>query len=466
MRCYRFTLFTMILFIGIIGLNGCESSTEPGPHDGDPAQQLIGEWIGVFDEPMVGPMEMDYDAIFMDINATDFRMVFFDGPDQVTGLVAEYDFDGASEMIITFTHAWLEEEADWVQVPDEAFGEDEVLEINLSDDGNTMVITDPDGLEFSVYKRDLSIPEAIAGEWSGGGVLLSIESTGDLEAMTPDGRDSGYLRSIENVNGNDYLLLHITESDVEADGDCSIYKLFAFELNPAGDELTLHAGDMVLVLNPLEPAEGDELVGHWLGIFDQAMLGPGDKDCNAIYFEFDETDFMLLSFLDSDPAAGHKGTYTFEYQGALELNLTHNMSEEVYGWVASEHTAVLPMRTSSDGNTMYADGPDMQSLEIQKAVRDLPGDLAGEWSMPGASLTIQATGEFHWEQDGGVQSGTLWDLGEVNGESYWLINITYDEFLAQGESDYYTLNKYELNPAGDRLTFWHGEYEFVMELET
>lgn len=217
------------------------------------------------------------------------------------------------------------------------------------------------------------------------------------------------------------------------------------------------------------PGEGepdDPIAGNWIGIFDESFVGPGDKDADVLYFEFtDDGEFMLLSFFGSDPAGGHRGTYTFdEDEGVLQLNMTHEWSDTEFDWVQDNYIQNLAAAISADGSILTVGVPGGDGMELQNVTLAIPQHLAGEWQTSGATMQIDETGTFQWTEAGAQQSGTLQDFDYPDGDSYLLVNITYCEYSAGDYCDYYTVNRYELNASGDQLTLWHGDDVIALEL--
>jgi hypothetical protein len=212
---------------------------------------------------------------------------------------------------------------------------------------------------------------------------------------------------------------------------------------------------------------GNPHYGNWIGIYDETFEGFEENECNAVFYNFSISDFMMYSFLDSDPAAGVKGLYSLNNDNEMVIYPDHVWSDETYDWDENaQDERILPLEFSSDEQTMTITTT-FGDIEVQRCNQVNPEDLEGEWGlMEGdsivASMNIEPTGGFSWEQDDQIQSGSVKKLGVVDGDNYLLFHITYCEFTTDGDADYYTVNKYSLNEAGDTFTLWHGNEE--MEL--
>lgn len=213
------------------------------------------------------------------------------------------------------------------------------------------------------------------------------------------------------------------------------------------------------------------LVGHWIGVFDELTSGPGNVDCNSMYAKFDESDFTLLSFNDNDPAGGTKATYNY-YENELETFNSQTWAENEWHPHPSPDTILVEYSLSNDDMIMNLVSPydDETEYTLYKNIPEVPELLVGEWALYdgdnlAATMTIEASGDFEWaEGEGDKQSGTLFDTGEVDGDSYLLSHITYCEFIEdEGDTDYYAMNKYVIRSDGNGLDLWHGEE--LMEME-
>lgn len=205
-------------------------------------------------------------------------------------------------------------------------------------------------------------------------------------------------------------------------------------------------------------------VGIWMAVLDEPVLGPDDEYMDVLFIEFGQSDFMILSFLYSDPAAGMKGSYVYDEEtGEIQIDVTHVLSEEVYGWMETNFSVVLPAIYSPEN-----DGIGTDEFYLERRTLSNPTEIAGTWIWDIATLEIETNGTFIWEQGEpypGIQSGMAQVFDEMNGDTYWILNLTYDTFGAGGECDYYIVNRYELSADGNELTFWHGDEMFVLALE-
>lgn len=435
--------------------------------DVQPADKLTGDWLGVFNTPLTGPMELDCNGMFASFDGTGFKLVTFMNADQVAGMKGTYEYEEEEGLLFNFSHTWDEEEADWAEIPPAEEFSQGGIGVEFSSDGNTVTITEPEGdTQFELHKHTLTIPSEADGQWVAHGMLLEVSGTGEFLMESSEGTEAGYINLIPDVGGTDYLLVHINESTIEADGLCNIYKLMGYDFNTEEDEFTLTDGEFEVVFSRLEPVDGDELVGEWFGIFNESFLGPGDKDCDAIYFQFDETDFTLLSFLESDQAAGFGGTYSFLFQGGLELEITSEWLESIFNWDDIQYTAMLPIVVSDDGNTISGTDPYGESaFELHRTERSHPSDIDGWWvyneeGQEEATFFVDHNdGSFSYNQGELVQSGYIWDIGEINGNRYLLSHIQHCDFVGLAENaDFYTINRYEVDPGGDIFNLWHGDY--------
>ncbi len=213
---------------------------------------------------------------------------------------------------------------------------------------------------------------------------------------------------------------------------------------------------------------GNPHYGSWIGFYDETFEGWDEKDCNAVFCRYETTNFLLYSFLNSDPAAGLKGLYSLNNDNEMVIYPDHVWSDETYDWDENaQDERILPLEFSSDEKTMTITTT-FGDIDVKKCSPSAPESLEGEWLMIDqdtiASMNIEASGAFSWEQDDGSQSGTISDLGEIDADKYLLSHITYCDFDAGGDSDYYVINKYELNDAGNELTMWHGDVEYTLTL--
>lgn len=213
---------------------------------------------------------------------------------------------------------------------------------------------------------------------------------------------------------------------------------------------------------------GNPHYGSWIGFYDETFEGWDEKDCNTVFYSFETADFLMCSFLDSDPAAGLKGLYSLNDDNEMVIYPDHSWSDEIYDWNEDNRDErILPLEFSSDEQTMTVT-TSFGDIDVKKCNPSDPEALEGEWLMIDedtiASMSIEASGAFMWEQDDGSQSGMISDLGEIDGNKYLLIHITYCEFEADGDSNYYVIERYAINEAGDELTMWHGNDEYSLTL--
>jgi hypothetical protein len=469
---YYYISFIALVVVALIGLTGCDDSTGPGDPGNGAQQQIAGTWVGIFEQPVSDPMFMECDAMFARFEGSDFVLISFDNGDQVNGMKGTFTFEGRNELVLTMNDVWIAHASNWASEVDESLLPGDApytLDIDISADGNTLTV-DLAGTtgahEFS--KRALSVPDNLAGSWGGHGMVISISSTGEFVVNTSDGMEAGTIHSIDDIGGTDYLLINMTESMDAGEFGYDVYQLLPYEVDAGGTELVIHAGDDLIVLSPLVPVDGSVLIGSWFGILDRPIQGPAERTTDALYFEFEGPEFLLLSFLESDPAAGHSGTYSFEYQGALNITPNRDWDPTLYNWITvDEHTATLPLVLSSDGNTMsFIDWQNNVLFEMYRQNRTIPEHLAGTWAyieggVQYASFTVEESGEFVWDQGGEIQSGSLRDIGETEGAPYLLVNITYCDFEIGGAGDYYVVNRYSVD--GASFTLWHGDESFTLE---
>lgn len=225
---------------------------------------------------------------------------------------------------------------------------------------------------------------------------------------------------------------------------------------------------------PTPPPSGNgeqeiTIKGSWLLLSEDVFDGPADQPCDAIIIEIEETEFMIFSFLESDPAAGHMGGYDAEIEDSMTLFIEFNYNKNTYNWEAMPDTFEhkMPAQLSSDGKMLTVEPEPGLELELVKVFKSVPEELVGTWNLEDnevvySTMEINSSGEFLWTDlgEGKEQGGILSCVGEVNDDKYLLSNITYCEFYADGESDYYTLNKYMIED--DELTIWHGAMEMVL----
>lgn len=211
------------------------------------------------------------------------------------------------------------------------------------------------------------------------------------------------------------------------------------------------------------------LVGNWLLVSEDVFDGPAEKPCNAIFFEAQKNDYLIFSFLNSDPVAGHRGSYDFEIEDSLEIDLIYQYNEDEYSWSLLEEPFNMVIATimHPNGNSFNLYPEEDLTLTFINCMKDIPVHLTGTWSYK-IDETLYATmqidnGEFIWDdtQESKQQSGNIFTLGEVNDNYYLLSHITYCDYETEGESDYYTLNKYSYE--SDVLTLWHGETVMTLE---
>jgi hypothetical protein len=215
-----------------------------------------------------------------------------------------------------------------------------------------------------------------------------------------------------------------------------------------------------------ENIQAQEEVGTWIGFYDVVIQeGPNGEPCNAVFFDLDAAgNIKILSFLYGDPAAGHLGTYSIE-GNELNLELTHEWAEEIeetayFNWVEAPLSVSAYIDLSYDGNSMAAGNSETEAWPANKIELSDPEDgLIGDWEdSNGGVLSIDAQGDVDYTLGDYAQSGNLQQFTNVDGETYILINLTYDTDIdAGGTCDYYLIEKFELNNTEDELTLWHGD---------
>lgn len=218
----------------------------------------------------------------------------------------------------------------------------------------------------------------------------------------------------------------------------------------------------------------EKVVGTWFGFFNPVIPeGPGDEPCDAVFFNLDAAgNIKILSFLEGDMVAGHKGTYSFNGDQFV-LNLTHDWSEysptfQYYlNWVESPNAVTFFFETSSDGNTLTAGPSEEQVWQIKKIELSDPDEaFIGEWEDADfeyfLTITNPASYEFIQAGDGEdyTESGLLKQF-IYNDMNYFLVNITSTSEV-EGSCDSYSVVGCELTEAEDAFTLSNGGEEVVL----
>ncbi len=212
-----------------------------------------------------------------------------------------------------------------------------------------------------------------------------------------------------------------------------------------------------------------QIVGTWIGFFDEVIPdGPNGEPCDAVFFDIDNTgNVKILSFLGGIPAAGHKGTYSFDGD-ELVLSLTHDWAEELDGadylnWVEAPYEIAIYAAISSDGNVLTAGPSETEAWQVNKIELSDPDDgFMGDWFDDGADglFQISSPASYEYEEPGYSESGLLEQFTFTDGNTYFLSKTTYTSDVG-GPCDAYFVGRVALNETENEMTLSFGDYETV-----
>ncbi|MDG5800978.1 hypothetical protein QA597_11465 [Marinilabiliaceae bacterium ANBcel2] len=441
-----------------------------GENGYDPENLLKGTWLGIYDEAFEGPMDLPANKVLVEFDEDDFMIVTFYNEDQVAGLKGSYHYDESEgDVVLTMTSAWNEEIHNWEETDD--------FHINMTtyfDGDHALNLTNVDeGVGMEINRITRENPEKIEGAWMSNEAFITLSDNGEFTVIAEES-ESGYAHKV-SYNNKNYLIINFTNSEGVAGQICDYYEIVEYSYDESDDILKVILPDGVLEFNRQSLADGDELVGAWLAIYEEPVLGPGDKDCDILFTEMtDEGDFRILTFLNSDPVAGHIGTYTHYYKELLELHLTEDWNNETFSFMTipdGGHEQPMAISISEDGDEIMIN-PEDDALTFNKVMLTDFEEVEGnwEWNYEGNMMGTMhiEDGYAVWQEEIGKQEGTIYNLGDVNGSSYFLFHVTYCEFepdndnYAGDDADYFTVSRYELD-GENNFTLWHGDFEMALE---
>ena len=220
----------------------------------------------------------------------------------------------------------------------------------------------------------------------------------------------------------------------------------------------------------------EDIAGKWIGFYDQVITGPNDTPCDAIYFDIDNSgNIKILSFLDSEIAAGHLGTYSYEGE-ELTLNLTHDWAEmlnneDYLNWVSEPFTGTVYASVSSDGNTLTAGESASEAWTMHKIeTTNLDDAFLGKWyDSDNGELDINSTNTYEYDQTDYFESGKISQFETVDGNTYLFVNMTNTWDVNDGNApncDSYFVARVELNQNNDELTLYMGDTALTYTRQT
>jgi len=214
-----------------------------------------------------------------------------------------------------------------------------------------------------------------------------------------------------------------------------------------------------------------EIAGTWIGFFDQVVTGPNDEDCDAIFFDVDESgNIKILSFLGGQQVAGHLGNYSYEGE-ELTLNLTHDWAamlnnEDYLNWVSEPYTSVVYASVSSDGSTLTAGESAIEAWNLRKIdMTNVDDGFLGGWAdSDNGILEINSSNTYEYDQMDYFESGNINQFEYIDGNTYVFVNTTYSWDVNDGNApncDSYFVARAELDPANEEMTLSFGGNEFT-----
>ncbi|MCB2196404.1 MAG: hypothetical protein KQH79_11140 [Bacteroidetes bacterium] len=210
----------------------------------------------------------------------------------------------------------------------------------------------------------------------------------------------------------------------------------------------------------------DQIAGTWIGFFDQVIAeGPNGQPCDAVFFDIDNAgNIKILSFLEGEQAAGHRGAYSIQDDGLL-LSLTHDWSEESLDWVEAPFEATIYMALSSDGKVLTAGPSEDEAWATNKIELSNPdAAFLGTWVMDTyATLLISSPNTYEYEETNYSESGILNQFTYTDDYTYFFNKTTNNS--SDGDCVEYFVGKVSLNAAGDEMTMWYGDESSVWTLQ-
>lgn len=227
----------MVLFIAFsLVMVSCEDDDDP---TGITQDQLVGTWIGFFDEVIdEGPNGEPCDAVYFDIdNAGNIMILSFLDGEQAAGHMGTFSVEDGG-LALSLTHDWSEESLSWVEASVEVD-----IYMALSSDDNVLTAGPSEDEAWATNKIDITNPDdAFLGTWvmdSYATLVISLPNTYEYEE--PNYSESGILNQFTYTDGNTYFFNKTTNNS--SDGDCVEYFVGKVSLNAAGDEMTMWYGD-------------------------------------------------------------------------------------------------------------------------------------------------------------------------------------------------------------------------------
>ncbi|ASB49953.1 hypothetical protein CDL62_12795 [Alkalitalea saponilacus] len=437
-------------------------------NDYDPENLIHGTWVGIYNETFIGPDDKEATILYLKFNDQECTIISLTEEQQVAGLHGPYTYyQNDSELIIDIHQEWDSQTELW-RGSRESFSV--YLTAEIKNEHTLVIENDEVNQTHTLQRTVLRNPEHLSGEWNSEMGKLSLAENGTFQMHIPGEITTGIIQTMSYKNKN-YLLINIQVSMKYGPSD--YYAIY--EYNKSDDTFTIKfpEGDVVFTK---EDTNGDhdvefDLTGDWLIISEHFILGPGDKDCNMIFLQIKEEDYLLFSFLDSDPVAGHKGPYETSGQDRLTITIQHDWDSNSYSWnhITDNVKHGMPVSLSEDGKTLTL-RPGSDDIMMQKVnMKDFPA-AEGSWYIQDGEDIISTlnvdNGYIVWEQYGSKQEGYIYDLGDLNGESYFLFHAVYCEFYpneenpARDNADYFTLSRYTIDD--HTFTLWHGDYKFEL----
>ncbi len=205
---------------------------------------LKGHWLAVFEDAFEGPGDVLCNAIYMDIADSNYLIYSFLDGEPSSGSKGTYEYNNVDSFAMQIeliadsgTYEWTDISMDSIEAG---------MLFSLSSDEQTLYATTPAG-EITFKKVSLSVPLELVETWEIPDYAnMQINQSGEFTWNATDGGQSGTLQATSVVDGNTYLLYHITFCTYYTEGESDYYGMSRYEI--AGDSLTLWNGEDEMVL--------------------------------------------------------------------------------------------------------------------------------------------------------------------------------------------------------------------------
>ncbi|KGE71525.1 hypothetical protein [Spirochaeta lutea] len=416
----RGAFFCVLLSLALlVTLTACINPAGPDPGgEDDPGEdetvvpdELLGTWYKDFGTDLyqmgseTEPLEAD--AMILEVEQTQYQVVFFKETQQVYGIKGSYTLSGQN-LVLAQTHEW-DDQLFW-----QAEASSETVPISLESASLTMTPPE-DSVEITLTKTVFSTEETLAGSWKtqDGSEALVLHADGTY-AYTSDenGSETGTGWMVSGDTSG--LFWNTTTSRDSGEGFVDVYidYLTPYRISEGNLVLTYPgSGDTTFIP---DTTTADDLAGSWITVFDQEPYTVEEGvTADAALFQFNGSDFELLFYNQTEQVFGSRGTASLMGVKII-ISFTEAWNDQTY-WQADTGSEWISYQTAEGALTI--DGPGGE-LTLERQEPQSMETLSGVWANEGdmiQALVLSTQGDYEYYTDSfdfSPEKGTVSVLGD------------------------------------------------------